>query len=127
MTNNNEARLNETRINEHDVKLARIETLLESVANSMGKMSNAIESQQEALNKLSRVEESFKGSTIRIHDRISALEKNCARTETRVDEIERSTELARVLSKYPKILILIFLGITVMLLPEIYQSFNMNK
>jgi uncharacterized protein Yka (UPF0111/DUF47 family) len=127
MTNNNEARLTDARINEHDVKLARIETLLESVATSMGKMSDAIESQQEALNKLSRVEESFKGSTMRIHDRIGALEKNCSKVETRIDEIEHNTELARVLSKYPKILILIFLGIIAMMLPEIYQSLNINK
>jgi predicted nucleic acid-binding Zn-ribbon protein len=127
MTDTNEARRNADRINEHDIKLARIEILLESVATSMDKMSAAIESQQATLNQLSRVEESVKGSTIRIHDRIDIVERNCFKIQDDVNIIKKDIELSSFLFRYPKLFILTLLGLIVILLPEFSWIINKNE
>jgi chromosome segregation ATPase len=109
----------EERVNGHDVKMARIETMLDSVARSMDKISGSIEQQQKTLTRLTQIEESTKGSIERIHDRIDAAHERINRLEAKCEKQKDEITPLLMLVKYPKVMVFLLIGAYVMLIPEV--------
>jgi chromosome segregation ATPase len=109
----------EERVNGHDVKMARIETMLDSVARSMDKISGSIEQQQKTLTRLTQIEESTKGSIERIHDRIDAAHERINRLEAKCEKQKDDITPLLMLVKYPKVMVFLLIGAYVMLIPEV--------
>jgi uncharacterized coiled-coil protein SlyX len=114
----------EERINNHDIKMARIETTLESIAKSMDKISGSIEQQQKALTRLAQVEENAKGSIERIHERIDAAHERINKLEAKCEKQKDDITPLLMLIKYPKIMLLLLIGAYVMLIPEVRMLFG---
>ena len=108
----------EDRVNKQDVKLAKIEILLENVATNLDRMANSMVKQELVLEKLANLEENTKDSINRVHKRIDENEKKiemkadkiyAARTQKMVDELDP----LRFMVRYPKLTIV---GFTVLYL-----------
>jgi chromosome segregation ATPase len=109
----------EERVNIHDIKMARIETMLDSIAHSMDKISSSIDKQQQALTRLAQIEENTKGSIERIHDRIDAAHERINRLEAKCEKQKDDITPLLMLIKYPKVMVFLLIGAYVMLIPEV--------
>ena len=99
-----------SRINEHESKLVRVETILERVALNQDSMAESLKAitesmgkQELILEKLAHLEENTKGSINRIHSRIDG--EITIRNEKleSIQETLSELDLARTFSKYPKL------------------------
>ena len=107
-TNNTDTLHN--RINEHESKLVKVETILErvalnqdSMAESLAAITKSMGKQELILEKLANLEENTKGSINRLHAR---LDRETDERSSKVKQIEESIselDLARTFSKHPKI------------------------
>lgn len=98
------------RINEHESKLVKVETILErvalnqdSMAESLAAMTKSMGKQELILEKLANLEENTKGSINRIHDRIDREASERSGKFKIIDQTLSELDLARTFSKYPKI------------------------
>ena len=99
-----------SKINEHESKLVKVETILERVALNQDSMAESLQAitksmgkQELILEKLAHLEENTKGSINRIHTRI---DKEIEAREEKLKVVNialNDLDLARILSKYPKI------------------------
>ena len=104
------------KLNEHESKLVKVETILERVALNQDSMAESLQAitksmgkQELILEKLAHLEENTKGSINRIHTRIDkeieAREEKLKVVNTALNDLD----LARILSKYPKIALAVFI------------------
>lgn len=98
------------RINQHESKLVKVETILErvalnqdSMAESLSAITKSMGKQELILEKLAHLEENTKGSINRIHDRIDKEIEERKEEDTEIKTTLSELDLARTLSKYPKL------------------------
>jgi len=100
------------KLNEHESKLVKVETILERVALNQDSMAESLQAittsmgkQELILEKLAHLEENTKGSINRIHSRIdSEIELREGKLKV-VNTALSELDLARTFSKYPKLAI----------------------
>lgn len=105
-----------SKINEHESKLVKVETILERVALNQDSMAESLQAitksmgkQEIILEKLTHLEENTKGSINRLHTRIDK-EVEAREEKLKVVNIAlNDLDLARILSKYPKIALAVFI------------------
>jgi hypothetical protein len=104
-----------SKVERHETKLVKIETILERVAvnqdnmaKSLASISTSISKQELLLEKLTNLEVNTKESINRIHRRIDDEVANRNEKLQILDKAIVDLDLARVLSKYPKVAIAVF-------------------
>lgn len=105
-----------TRVEQHENKLVKIETILERVASNQDRLADSIATisasivkQELLLEKLGNLEENTKMSINRLHKRVDDEAKTRDEKLSYVEKALNELDLARTFSKYPKLAIAVFM------------------
>lgn len=110
-----------SRIDEHDKMLVKMETILESMAESqnkmadnMGSMSNAIGKIDLWLEKITNLDSNTKESFKRVYKTIESNEEGNKESIKEINSALKELEFARFFSKYPKLLFIVVVGFCIL-------------
>ena len=110
-----------SRVDEHDKMLVRMETILESMAESqnkmadnMGSMSSAISKIDLWLEKITNLDSNTKESFKRVYRTIESNEQDNKESIKEINSALQELEVARFFSKYPKLLLVVLVGFCVL-------------
>mgnify|MGYP000745984200 CR=1 FL=1 len=128
------------KVEKHETKLVRIETILERVATNQDKMAEALSSisdsilkQELLLEKLTNLEENTKISINRVHKRIDSVDEKM-KVKADQDDVEEHANKLKILepviffSKYPKLAVMIIASMYLFTIKEVRDViFNIFK
>lgn len=108
----------EERVLNHDKQLVKVETILERVADNQDKMTDSLSDIASTLSKMNTLEESTKGSFVRLHDRVDGYHNEL---EVLKDDIKSKMLLLNpifTILKYPRATLLAVIGLYFMAISD---------
>lgn len=107
------------RVSNHDLKFAKIETVLERLLETNEKFTDSVVKIEKLLTKLDNIEENTVNEFDRVHSRIDDLTDNLTNFQIAMQEEHKTLEPITISLKHPWMLMLMGLGLCAFAIKDI--------